>query len=143
MNSSLYAESSAVLAYLLGEDGGAAVANYFATARRVIASELTYAEVDRTLLRAHEGGLLSERDLADVRVHFAEISAHWFLQRMVPEIFERARRPFPIEPIRTLDALHLAGALEARNSAPTLAILSLDRRVRENGKALGFALLPA
>jgi PIN domain len=143
LNRSLYAESSAILAYLLGEPGGEAVANLLATARRVIISELTLAEVDRTLLRAHHGGQLVASDLAEVRVHLAEISARWFLQRMAPEIFERARRPFPIEPIRTLDALHLAGALEALNAAPSLALLSLDRRVRENAQELGLPLLPA
>jgi hypothetical protein len=52
------------------------------------------------------------------------------------------RRPFPVEPIRTLDALHLAGALAARREIPEIRLLSLDRRVRDNARELGFALEP-
>jgi hypothetical protein len=61
---------------------------------------------------------------------------------MDAEVVDRARRPFPVEPIRTLDALHLSHALLVRSLAPELALLSLDRRVRKNGKALGFETIP-
>ena len=47
------------------------------------------------------------------------------------------------EPLRTLDALHLASALSARSSAPGLVFLTLDERLRKNAKLLGFGLLPA
>jgi len=50
--------------------------------------------------------------------------------------------PFPVEPIRTLDAIHLASAILARAAVPDLALLSLDERVRANGRALGFTVLP-
>lgn len=55
---------------------------------------------------------------------------------------ERARRPFPVEPIRTLDALHLASALVARSAEAGLMLLTLDQRVRENAQRLGFETLP-
>ena len=59
------------------------------------------------------------------------------------EIVERARRPFPGEPIRTLDALHLASALTARTAITDLALLSLDDRIRNAGARLGLPLQPA
>jgi hypothetical protein len=62
--------------------------------------------------------------------------------RLDLEVIERARRPFPGEPIRTLDALHLASALVARAAVPGLALLTLDAAVREAGRGLGFAVLP-
>jgi predicted nucleic acid-binding protein len=57
-------------------------------------------------------------------------------------VAERARRPFPAEPIRTLDAIHLATAALANSLVPELAIVSLDRRVRRSARELGFTLLP-
>jgi predicted nucleic acid-binding protein len=57
-------------------------------------------------------------------------------------VVDRARQPFPAEPIRTLDALHLATAVQARSLVPDLALLSLDRRVRACARAMGFELLP-
>jgi predicted nucleic acid-binding protein len=56
------------------------------------------------------------------------------------DVLRRAGRPFPIEPIRTLDAIHLATA-ELLGQAPALmTILSRDSRIRDNAKALGYAL---
>lgn len=63
--------------------------------------------------------------------------------RVEDEILERARRPFPGEPVRTLDALHLASALVANTRIARLALLSLDRRVRQAARVLGLALVPS
>jgi predicted nucleic acid-binding protein len=52
------------------------------------------------------------------------------------------RRPFPEEPIRTLDAIHLATALLAKSLVPDLALLSLDERVRRSATQLGLTVLP-
>ena len=48
----LYAESSAVLAWLLGEDEGRPVRRTLAAADVVLASDLTLVECDRVLIRA-------------------------------------------------------------------------------------------
>jgi predicted nucleic acid-binding protein len=58
------------------------------------------------------------------------------------EILDRARRPFPAEPVRTLDALHLATALRARAIVPELALLSLDERIRRAAGQMGFLVVP-
>lgn len=55
---------------------------------------------------------------------------------------ERAEGEFPIEPIRTLGALHLASALVLRDALPDLVVLSTDERLRANALELGFAVLP-
>jgi len=55
-------------------------------------------------------------------------------------VLARVRRPFPIEPIRTLDAVHLA-TLELLGEAPQLVtVVTRDARVRENAEALGFVV---
>ena len=50
---------------------------------------------------------------------------------------------FPGDPIRTLDALHLASLLFARSAVAGLRLLSLDERVRQAAKGLGVAVEPA
>ncbi len=52
-------------------------------------------------------------------------------------ILAKVGRPFPVEPIRTLDAIHLATA-EALGDPPALVtIVTRDLRVRDNANALG------
>jgi len=70
-------------------------------------------------------------------------ASHWQILHLAREVADRARQPFPAEPIRTLDAIHLASALTARAAVAGLALLSLDDRVRSAGRKLGFELLPA
>ncbi len=56
---------------------------------------------------------------------------------------DRARQPFPGDPIRTIDAIHLASLLAERSAVIGLRLLSLDERVRQAAKALGVAVEPA
>lgn len=138
----LYAESSAVLSWLLGEDEGERVARALAGADRVVASDLTLVECERVLIRAWSSGVLPEAALQDQRASLSRAATHWTLLRVDHEVVDRCRRPFPLEPVRTLDALHLASALVARSAVPGLGLLSLDQRVRVNGERLGFQVVP-
>lgn len=138
----LYAETSAVLAWLLGETEGDGVRPLLAKADAVFTSALTLVEIDRVLIRAQVVEELREADVVDRRRILARTSRHWHLLQLHEEILERARRPFPGEPIRTLDALHLAAALAARAVAPETAVLSLDSRIRKTSMALGLEVLP-
>lgn len=139
----LYAESSAVLGWLLAEETAGVVLEALEGAEMVVASELTLIECDRTLLRARAAGELSDFEAARRRNLLEAASAHWNLLTLGRDIVERARRPFPGEPLRTLDALHIASALAARSAVPGLALLTLDNRVRGSAAELGFRIVPA
>lgn len=139
----LYAESSGVLAWLLDEAPSGTVRQLLAAADVVVASDLTLIECDRVLLRAAAVGELSEADSADRRAYLTAAAAHWHILRIGPDIVERARQPFPGDPIRTLDAIHLASALVARSTIPGLELLSLDDRIRKTARRLGLRLRPA
>ena len=53
-------------------------------------------------------------------------------------VLARVRRPYPHEPVRTLDAIHLA-TLELRDEDPSLvAVVTRDRRIAENARAMGY-----
>ena len=54
---------------------------------------------------------LTEAEAADRRAHLIAAAAHWHVLRIAAEIVDRARQPFPGDPIRTLDAIHLASLL--------------------------------
>ena len=138
----VYAESSAVLAWLLGEEAGPRVREVLCRAELVMASDLTLVECDRVLIRAVTLGELEEAAAADRRAHLNAAAAHWHLWRISLEIVDRARHPFPAEPLRTLDAIHLASAMAARSAVPGVELLSLDDRVRRAGVQLGFRLQP-
>lgn len=138
----LYAESSAVLAWLLEQEHGARVAAALAEAEIVVASDLTLIECDRVLVRAITLRELLESDAIQRQARLHAVSTRWALLALDEETVERARRPFPSEPIRTLDAIHVASALTARKGLPDLAVLSLDDRVRKAAGRLGFPLVP-
>ena len=138
----IYVESSAVLAWLLGEDTATSVREVLRRAELVPASDLTLVECDRVLIRAIATGEIDEAAAADRRAHLNAAANHWHLWRVSSDIVERAGHPFPPEPVRTLDAIHLASALAVRSAVPGLELLSLDDRVRRAGKQLGFHLRP-
>jgi predicted nucleic acid-binding protein len=126
----------------LDESSAADVRRSLAAAEIIFASDLTLIECDRVIFRAAALGELTEAEAADRRAHLTAAASHWQILRIAPEIVERARQPFPGEPIRTLDAIHLASALVARTAIAGLTLLSLDDRVRKAGKKLGLDVIP-
>jgi len=53
-------------------------------------------------------------------------------------VLARVGRPFSVEPVRSLDAIHLA-TVETIEADPSLvAVVTRDRRVRENAVAMGY-----
>lgn len=138
----VYAESSGIVAWLFGEPAGEAVRSVLQQATHVVTSQLTPLECQRAMQRGIATGRLKEGQARDLLARLARSSAGWIWLRPTPEVLERAGRPFPIEPVRTLDALHLASALAVRSEEPGVAMLSLDARVRQNAGALGFTLRP-
>ena len=139
----LYAETSAVVAWLLDEERGERARSRLTAAQAVHTSDLTLVECDRTLRRAVATGRVSAADSSRLHTIVDTASAHWTLHGIDAEIVHRSRRSFPYEPIRALDAIHLATALAVRNLVPDVQVLSFDDRIRDNAAALGFAVTPA
>lgn len=54
----------------------------------------------------------------------------------------RGTARFPHEPVRTLDALHLATALMFHEAHRALTVVSVDEGIRENAVALGLSVAP-
>ena len=108
----------------------------------MLTCRLTLIECERVLIRAVATKLLAETVAAERQAVLARTADHWVIFDLDAEVVERARRPFPLEPIRTLDAIHLATAVLVRSQVPDLAVLSLDDRVRRAAEQMGFRVLP-
>ena len=137
-----YAESSAVLAWLLGEADGGPVRRLLADAERVVASTLTPLECARTLARGVATGRVRDGDDLAARRLLDEASRGWALLEMSGAVLDRAARRFPEEPVRTVDALHLASAAVFDEALGGVVMISLDERIRANAAALGMKVLP-
>jgi predicted nucleic acid-binding protein len=134
----LYAETSAVLRWLFAEEDGEAIRSALVAAEKVTSSRLALIEIRRVVHRAEREGRITAAQAADLLAVFAQAAATWAILEISEEIARRAGDGFPSEPVRTLDAIHLASALFLRHSFPDLVILSADERVRANAALLGF-----
>ena len=139
----VYAESSAVLSMLLFEPSAPLVRRVFTEATFVATSALTLLEIRRAIVRGETIGAIPEGRGGDMRSDLNRMSANWSLIEMEGEILERAGRPFPAEPIRALDAIHVASAMAIRETVGPVAVLSLDDRIRRCARELGFEVVPA
>jgi uncharacterized protein with PIN domain len=140
--SEIFVESSALVAWAVWEARGKEVAGHLRRARAVWLSALANAECCRALARATAAGRV---DSAYARGAVRRVAALVAGCRVVPvdeEILARTARAFPVEPVRTLDAIHLASLLRAQTVSPRIALLSLDERVRANGVKLAVDVLP-
>ena len=135
----IYAETSAVLRWLFAEAGGVDIRESLGTASKVATSRLTLIETRRVVQRAEREGRVTAAQAADLRAIFAQAASTWAILEISDEVARRAEVGFPGEPVRTLDAIHLASALLLREALPDLAIVTADERVRANAHALGFA----
>ena len=139
----LYVETSALVAFVFGEPPAPLVVQELRAAELLTASKLTLLEAGRVIVRGEALGEFGSARASEMRAQLAKVSASWSIVELDDEVLERARRPFPQEPIRTLDAIHLASALAIRETVGPLSILSLDTRVRRSAFELGFPLVPA
>lgn len=103
-------------------------------------SGLTLAEAHRAVLRARlTGRLTADQERSAVR-GLRTFARRCELVAVSDDVLARAGRPFPVEPIRTLDAIHLA-SVELLGEPPQLVtVVTRDDRVADNARALGHAV---
>jgi predicted nucleic acid-binding protein len=133
-----YVESSALVAALLERD--MAVAKRLSPGTRQVTSALTVAEAGRAIIRARAmGRLTAEEEQAAVRA-LRTFERRSFILDVDRAVLDRVRRPFPVEPIRTLDAVHLATTELLGEPPQVVTIVTRDDRVRDNARALGYTV---
>jgi hypothetical protein len=83
--------------------------------------------------------LTAEQERASLRA-LGRFERRCYVVAVTDAVLARVRRPFPIEPIRTLDAVHLATTELLGEPPPLVTIVTRDGRVRENAEALGYVV---
>ncbi|MCK4803122.1 MAG: type II toxin-antitoxin system VapC family toxin [Spirochaetes bacterium] len=136
--STLYIETSAVLAWLLGEPVSHRVIDTINRHETIVSSVSLIVETGRALIRAETEGIIDAGGHQRLKGLFAEHSNGWSYLEINSLIRKRAAKPFPIEPIRSLDAVHLSTALEFLQIYPDLVVLSFDKRIIDNLVPLGL-----
>ena len=132
-----YVDTSVALRFIL--EGDIAIHNAF-EAPRTLASELLLIESRRVLERHRLNGEFDDAKLAEAVARLFDLYACFEVWGLGESIKKRAGGQFPTV-VGTLDALHLATAIEALNGEADsiLALFSYDRQMNLCAKALGFA----
>jgi predicted nucleic acid-binding protein len=131
-------ESSALLAALLERDEVARKA--IRTKGLLVTSALTFAESARAIRRARVALRLTVEQERAAVVALGRFERRCHVVAVSAAVLDRVRRPFPAEPVRTLDAVHLA-TLELLGEPPALVtVVTRDVRIADNGRALGYCI---
>lgn len=136
----LYVESSALLRILLEKDQE--LADDMATFDEFLTSALTLVEVPRALNRAVREGRLDAVGMEQAHSSYVAFTSACAVAEITRQIRERAAREFPLEPVRSLDAIHLATISTWTELIGTMAVASCDDRVARNARALGCSVIP-
>jgi predicted nucleic acid-binding protein len=133
-----YVESSALVAALLERDAGAL--RSMRSKIKPITSALTFAEAARTIVRARVAERLTpDAERAAVRA-LRRFERRCYVVSITEDVLMRVRRPFPVEPIRTLDAVHPATAESLGELPQLITMVTRDDRAGDNAKALGYSV---
>jgi len=133
-----YIESSALVAGLL--EGDRQVLEALRGSGLPVTSALTLTEAARAILRARVTGRLDRtHERAAVRA-LRSFGRRAFVVSVSDSVLRRAGAPFPVEPIRTLDAVHLATAELLDDSPSLVTFVTRDARTREYAIAMGYAV---
>ena len=133
-----YIESSALLAALLEGDRG--VMQAIRASGQRVTSALTLAEANRAVIRARTAGRLTAEDERGAIRGLRTFARRCEIIAVSGEVLARAGRLFPIEPIRTLDAIHLATAELLGEPSQLVTFVTRDKRVADNARALGYSI---
>ncbi len=134
----LYVETSAILSWLFGEPDSSTVVDIINDHEVIVSSVLSVIETGRAIIRAVNENIISPGEKQKLKGFFANQSTGWAYLEINKAVRERAAQIFPVEPIRSLDAIHLSTALEFLQIYPDLTVLSFDKRIVENLFPLGL-----
>ena len=104
-----------------------------------VTSALTLVECERAIFWMQQRKTMSTRRRADAMSFQRDVTWRTEVSEIDAAIFERTVQPFPVEPVRTLDGMHLASILRWAETGP-VEVMTCDQRVMRNAKQLGLAV---
>jgi predicted nucleic acid-binding protein len=127
----LYLDTSAVLRAILESGTTPEVEDKIASAAILLTSRLSQVEAARALLRVRALGAVSEPKLADAARDINRLWRRCDIWELSPAVCKLAADVAPTQRLRTLDALHLATYVLARERIAGLELLTADQRLRD------------
>ena len=130
----VYFDSSVLVAYYTEEERTADAASIVESAELAVISDLCIAELNVVVRRKQREGFLSEEAAAAVFELFDEHVRDIYVRVALDDGHLEATRQLPVEaetPLRTLDALHLAVAVDVGG-----AMATFDDRLAQAGRSL-------
>ena len=103
-----------------------------------IASTLTFAETRRTLSVARTSGRLSPEEHQSRLTWLRRFERRCEVVDISTPVLARLGRPFAVEPVRSLDAIHLATIETLEEDPASVAVVTRDRRIADNARAMGY-----
>lgn len=134
----LYVETSSLLKVIFCEEGYESIAGLIENSSTVLTSQLTLIEVHRAISRAQALGAIKPAEAKRLGGLAESHLMGWNILGLIDSIRRRSGLPFPVEPVRALDAIHLATALEFVTVFHDLVVLSNDDRILGNLTPLGL-----
>jgi predicted nucleic acid-binding protein len=131
MTGPLYLDTSAVLRAVLESGVTPEIEDRIASAAVLITSRLSLVESARAMHRVRSIGSVSERQLADTQRDLGRLWARCDVWELTEAVCRLACEVAPRAKLRTLDALHLATYIHARERIPGLELLTADVRMRK------------
>ena len=107
-----------------------------------LSSQLIRVECLRTIDRARARGVTEDTQAATDRAAILGLLGAFWLAPISEQILERAADPFPTA-LGTLDAIHLATALELRSAYPDLVFATHDIELATAARSVGFEVVGA
>ena len=107
-----------------------------------VSSQLTRVECLRVIDRGRARGASDDVTAASDRGAVLDAIASFTLASVSNEVLERAANPFPTA-LGTLDAIHLATALELRELHPDLQFATHDQELAIAARSVGFSVVGA
>jgi predicted nucleic acid-binding protein len=130
----VYVDSSVLLRIVLGEPDRLRI---WPTITNAVSSELIRLECLRTIDRARIRLGIEDARIAQYRADVLEAVDAFTLVALDSIVLERASEPFPTA-LGSLDAIHLASALLARDNLGDLAFATHDDELGIAARATGF-----
>ena len=133
----VYVDSSVVVRLVLGQPGELAE---WPSIEVAISSELTRVECMRTIDRTAKRAQLDVETVAERRSAALELLSRFIMIPISTAIVDRAADPFPTT-LGTLDAIHLASAIEARREFGPLSMATHDAELALAAVSMGFEVV--
>lgn len=130
MAACIYLDTSAVLRAVVENGTSPELEARIAAAPALITSRLSIVESSRAIHRLRQLGRVSETQLADAQREIDAVWARCEIWELTASVCEMARRVAPAKALRTLDALHLATFVLAREKIAGLELLTADERLQ-------------